>query len=398
MIPRAIAKNFQQIRTKYPVVTVLGPRQSGKSTLVQHLCSDMAYVNLEQPDLRKVIAEDPLSFFEKHPNGVVIDEVQRIPELLSYIQVIVDKQENQSKKGMFILTGSHQLDLHESITQSLAGRTSTLKLYPLTINELLSVGTKSSLYDFMLNGFYPRLYNDNLDPSRMFADYLETYVQRDVRKIINIKDLGQFQDFLHLCAGRIGQLINYNSLSNDLGVSSATIKQWISILEASFVTVRLRPYFENIGKRMVKSPKLYFVDVGLACYLLGIETLEQLMTHPLRGNLFENLVVLELMKSRFNDGKDPNMYYFRDSNRNEVDVIFKCADELIPIEIKSSKTFSLSFLKGLKYFTGVLPQRVNTGYVVYAGDIQQKIEMYEIVNFVNSYKIVCPIAPEIDLS
>lgn len=387
MIPRTLFSELNNLVQHYPVVTVLGPRQSGKSTLVRSMFPEKRYLNLEMPDDRQAIEQDPRAFIESIPKqGIVIDEVQRFPGLLSYIQVFVDEQK---QNGQIILTGSHQLELHEAITQSLAGRTGILELLPLSLQELQAnnLAEDFSADSFMLRGFFPRLYIDSIDANTYYQNYVSTYVERDVRKMINIRDLGLFQDFIRLLAGRVGQLVNYESLSNDLGVSNHTVTSWVSILEASYITLKLRPYFENFGKRIVKSPKIYFVDPGLLCYLLGIETETQLQRDPLRGFIYENMVVMELVKYRYNIGKEHNLYFMRDNHNNEVDVIYKNANALIPIEIKASKTFNADFMKGLKYFSALDETRVPHGYLIYSGDNRNDIGKFSVINFRDSVSV-----------
>ncbi|MBI3211101.1 MAG: ATP-binding protein [Simkania negevensis] len=343
MFQRAIESELKALATQYPVVTVIGPRQSGKTTLVQHAFPGKPYINLEGPDIKALALEDPRGFLAEYPTGAVLDEIQNTPELLSYIQVLIDEKKT---KGMFILTGSHQFELHQAISQSLAGRTALLYLLPMSLHELSEAKIQLSLDESLLKGGYPRIFSDHLAPTKAYRSYFQTYIERDLRQLINIKDLMQFQKFVRLCAGRIGQILNLESLGNETGISSHTAKYWISMLEASFVIIRLQPYHENFGKRLLKSPKLYFTDVGLASYLLGIENLTQMTRDPLRGNLVENLVLLELIKYRFNQGLDPNLYYFRDHHGHEVDFIFQSASQLIPIEVKAANTFissSLSF-------------------------------------------------------
>ena len=327
MIPRILKTEIKNLLSQYPVTTILGPRQSGKSTLVRSLFPKRMYINLEAPDERKIIENDPREFLANIPkSGVIIDEIQRIPSLLSYIQVFVDEQD---KNGQFILTGSHQLELHQDISQSLAGRTAILKLLPLSINELKSVNLDLDMEDCILS-----------------------------------------------------------SISNDLGISHHTVKQWISILESSYVLIKIRPYFENIGKRVIKASKIYFTDPGLVCYLLGIENKTQLKRDPLKGNLFENMVVLELIKARYNTGKEHNLYFYRDNHQNEVDILFKAANKLTPIEIKSSKTFNLEFLKGLKFIDKLFTDRITSGYVIYSGIKEYKIDKFMTTNFKTCSNIV----------
>jgi hypothetical protein len=367
----------------YPVVTIIGPRQSGKTTLVQNTFPQKKYANLEFPDIRALALEDPRSFLEQFPDGAILDEIQRAPELLSYIQGIVDAKD---QKGMFILTGSHQLELQEAISQSLAGRTAILTLLPLTLNELQTAGFDLSVDQWLLKGGYPRIYKDNLDPTKAYRSYFQTYVERDLRQLIQVKDLIQFERFIQILAGRIGQIINMEEIGSEIGVSSHTVRHWISILEASFIVFRLAPYFENFGKRIIKSPKLYFNDVGLATYLLGIENETQLKRDPLRGNLFENAVILELKKYRLNQGLDPFLFYYRDVQKNEIDVIYKNGYELILIEIKSSKTFHKEFIQKLKYFKSLIKDRSPKAFLIYAGDIEQSIDDIQILNFKHSIK------------
>lgn len=381
MFARSIEKELVQMAKDYPVVTLLGPRQSGKTTLVRGTFPKKPYVNLEDPEVRELALTDPRRFLEQFPEGGILDEVQQAPILLSYIQVIVDETK---QKGMFILTGSHQLELHQAISQSLAGRTALLSLLSMTLEEIENAGYELSLDEALFMGGYPRIFRDELDPTKTYRNYFATYVEKDVRQLINIKDLMMFQKFIRLCAGRIGQVLNLNSLSNDVGVSSHTIKHWISILEASFIIFRLPPCYENFGKRMIKSPKLYFTDVGLACYLLGIQNPEQISRDPLRGNLIENLIVLELMKHRFNAGNDPALYFYRDIGGNEVDLLFQKGRELIPIEIKAAQTFNKEFLKGLHYFQKVAGTRSKGGFVIYAGRSEQQIGEFHLLNYKNA--------------
>lgn len=380
MFNRSITEKLIELANKYPVITLLGPRQSGKSTLVKHVFQTMPYINLETPEAKLLAQTDPNGFFKQFPNGAVIDEIQNVPELLSYIQVIVD---STNQNGMFILTGSHQLALHSAITQSLAGRTALLNLLPLSLSELKEAGFEYSLDRLIFTGGYPRIYANNLEPSQMLRDYYQTYVQRDVRNMINLKDLFLFEKFIKLCAGRIGQIFEASSLANEVGVSSHTINHWLSILEASFIIFRLQPYYENLGKRLIKSPKLYFTDTGLACYLLDIENPKHLAKSSFRGALFENLIISELMKHRNHQGKDHNLYFYRDHNKNEVDAIFKLANSLIPIEIKSAATFTKQFLKGPTYFKKVVGDRMPIGFIVYAGEQSQSLNELELINYSN---------------
>lgn len=370
MFGRALSIHIQELAKKYPVVTVLGPRQSGKTTLVKAVFKDKPYVNMEDAQSRSLATLDPKSFMDSYPDGAILDEVQRVPHLLSYIQVRVDEAE---QKGMYILTGSHQAELHSAVAQSLAGRTSLLKLLPLSLKEMRLAGIEDSLEDVILKGGYPKIYKDDLPISNAYSSYFQTYVERDVRQILQVKDLIQFERFIKLLASRIGQLVNYASLAADVGVSAVTIKEWIAVLEATYILVRLEPYFENFGKRVIKSPKIYFIDTGLACHLLGIDSVTQLKKDVLYGNLFENFIVLECMKARYNQALDPKLYFYRDVSGREIDLLYQKGSQLLPIEIKSSQTFSPSYLESLKYFHKQAQNRALGGALVYSGDKTQKV-------------------------
>lgn len=365
MIPRIITTELLTQLKEYPIITVIGPRQAGKTTLVRAVLPDYDYVSLENPEIRQIAIDDPKAFLKQHTKKVIFDEIQRTPHLLSYLQGIVDQDRDN---GQFVLTGSHQLELRAAITQSLAGRTALLHLLPLSIAELDAVGIRfESFEDYIYHGFLPRIYDQQQRPHRAYANYYQTYVERDVRQLIHLKDASLFEKFVKLLAGRTGQIINYHSLANDVGVDAKTIKQWLSILEASFVVFKLTPYFENFGKRVIKSPKYYFTDTGLLAYLLDIEKAGQVTRDPLVGNLFENLVVLEALKVRYNQGLTPNLYFFRDSHGNEIDLLHKSANHLIGVEIKSAATWNQRFKKGLMHFAQ--NNKPLTGsYVVYNGE------------------------------
>lgn len=378
IIQREIMPELLASSHSYPVVTILGPRQSGKTTLAKLAFPSKSYINLEAPDERHLAASDPRGFLERFPDGAILDEIQRIPELLSYLQPIVDEKK---QNGLFILTGSHQLELQESITQSLAGRTGILHLYPLSLSELGQLANGFSLDEQLMHGGYPRIYEHRISPLRFYRDYTQTYLERDLKQIIQVKDLDQFQRFLYLCAARVGCFMDYTSLSNELGVSRHTVKHWISVLKASFLLVTLPPYFENLGKQMIKSSKLYFADVGLLCYLLGIREAIQLERHPLRGMVFENLVILEMIKNDLNRGVEPRLFYYRDNHQNEVDVVRPYGNDLMAIEIKSSRTFSKNFLGPVEKFKArVKNRRVNT-VIVYSGDQEQMIQGTQLINY-----------------
>lgn len=385
MFPRELQKELVLAASSYPVVTITGPRQSGKTTLTQLTFPTKPYVNLEAPDTRERALADPRGFLEAFTQGAILDEIQRAPELLSYIQIIVDKRQ---EKGLFILTGSHQLQLHQTITQSLAGRTALLTLFPMNLSELHTAGFDLSLNEAMFKGGYPRVFKDHLEPTKAYRNYFQTHVERDLRELIQVKDLALFQKFIRLAAGRTGQLLNLEGLGNEVGVSSHTIKAWISILEASYIIIRIHPYFENFGKRFIKAPKLYFTDVGLACYLLGIESISQLERDPLRGNLMENLIFLELVKSRLNQGLDPQLYYLRDTHNHEIDFLYQTGRDLIAIEVKSSTTFNPSFLDNLHYFQNLFKERMKSGFIVYGGKEAQQIHSYTLLPFNQAYKSI----------
>ncbi len=364
MIPRTIETIAVALAAQYPVLTVTGPRQSGKTTLCRKVFAKKTYVNLEAPDMRRFAEDDPRGFLAQYTDGAVLDEIQRVPSLISYIQTIVDEQRTP---GLFVLTGSQQFEIMSGISQSLAGRTALLKLLPLSIHELNGVYNISSVDHLLLSGFYPRIYDMSLNPTQALGDYIETYVERDLRLLVNVRELSRFRKFVRLCAGRVGQLLNLNSLADDVGISHTTARGWITLLEASFIVFLLPPFHRNISKRLIKSPKLYFYDVGLASYLLGLETELQVGRDPLRGNLFENLVVMEFLKYRLNQGKRSNLTFYRDSSGNEVDLVLEFGADLFPVEIKAGATVVPDFFRGLKRFSRVFPQLPLGGAVVYGG-------------------------------
>jgi predicted AAA+ superfamily ATPase len=368
MIARTLTSTLKTLAGQYPVVTITGPRQSGKTTLCRNAFPDKPYINLESPDLRQFAVSDPRGFLAAHPEGAILDEIQRTPLLLSYLQPLVDER---PAPGQFILTGSQQFEVMTNISQSLAGRTALLKLLPFSIEELGSAGISSNIDALLLNGFYPRIYDAGLNPTQALGDYLETYVERDIRQLINIKDLALFEKFVKLCAGRTGQLLNLQSLGNDAGISHTTARSWLTLLEASYVVFLLQPWHTTISKRQVKTPKLYFYDVGLAAYLLGAESELHINRHPLRGNLFENMIVIEALKYRCHRGKRNNLYFWRDSKGNEVDLLVESGPNVMPVEIKSGATISEDFFKGLQTFTDRLPH-VSISSLVYGGTEQQK--------------------------
>lgn len=324
---------------------------------------------MEDPDVRQRAENDPRGLLADFANGVIFDEIQRVPKLLSYLQGIIDKNQNP---GGFILTGSHQPQVHQAISQSLAGRTAVLELLPFSIDEIGRYNRpQPSTYEMILRGFYPRLHEHELRPRRFYASYLVTYVERDVRALVNLKDLIRFNEFLRLLAGRVGQLVNYSSLANDVGVSSTTIKNWVSVLKASYILFELPPYFTNIRKRLVKSSKLYFTDVGLAAWLLGLETPQQIQRDPLRGALYENLLILEVVKKTLNQGLQPQLHFYRDAHGNEVDLLISQGRKFNAVEIKSAQTFQPEFIAGIKHFQSALSSNETVEALVWYDGKQQ---------------------------
>lgn len=384
LIKRELEPELKSSAKQYPVVTITGPRQSGKTTLARRAFPRYRYVNLEEPDTRELAQSDPRAFLSGAEKGMILDEIQRVPELLSYIQGIVD---NRKKKGQFILTGSRNFELMESVTQSLAGRTAILNLLPLSIAELKRTKLDNVVDQYLLKGFYPRVYAEKLDPYKAYRNYFQTYIERDLRSLISVKDLRAFQKFVTLCAGRVGQIFNASALSSEVGVSVPTISSWVSILQESYIVFLLPPYFTNVSKRLIRSPKIYFYDVGLAVYLLGIENLTQMSRDPLRGPLFENMVIVELMKHRFNGGLDHGLYFFRDDKQHEADVIIPFGTDLVAIEIKSSLTFHQDFLKGLKHIRNFFKKKTVRSIVVYAGTETQSGDEFSLLNYQDAASI-----------
>ncbi len=357
---------LRALAREYPVVVVTGPRQSGKTTLCRATFPDHAYVSLEDPDVRDFALDDPRTLLGQYSEGALLDEVQRAPELLSYLQGIVDADPRPAR---YILTGSHQLGLRAGVTQSLAGRAAQVVLFPFSLGELQAGGcAPESLEELLVQGLYPPVHDRGLNPGIWYGNYVSTYVERDVRELIDIRNLTTFRLFLRLCAGRSGQLLNLSALAGDCGVSRITAREWLSVLETSYLITRIRPHFSNFGKRLVKTPKLYFLDPGLAAWLVGVRRPDEIVHHVQRGPLFETWVFAELLKGRANRGLAPNLYFWRDRRGMEVDCILERGTSLLPVEIKSGRTLSRDFFRGLGRFQEIAGEGSCRGYLVYGGD------------------------------
>ena len=367
MIEREITPRLIALFKQYPFVTVTGPRQSGKTTLCRTVFPDLEYVNLEAPDQREFAESDPRAFLARLDGGAILDEIQRVPSLLSYLQVIADEK---GRNSLFVLTGSEQFRLSDAIGQSLAGRTALLRLLPFTLAERERTGASNAVDDIHFSGFYPRIHDQGLDPSQALGDYFDTYVERDVRRIGEIRNLSSFQRFVRLCAGRVGQLVNLSSLGADAGVSHTTAREWLTVLEASYIVFQLQPFHSNVQKRLIKSPKLYFYDVGLASYLIGIEYAKQIATHPLRGSLFENTVVIEALKHRLNRGNRPNLSFYRNVKGLECDLFYETGRGIGAIEIKSGATIASDYFDSLSRVARLVPD-ISAKLVVYGGRDRQ---------------------------
>ena len=361
-IERAMGKTIMESLDYYPVIIITGPRQSGKSTLARHLFADYFYCSMENPDERSRALRDPRNFLDRN-TGMIIDEVQRTPDLLSYIQGIVD--ENPKKK--FVLTGSAQFSLLKSVSQSLAGRAAVFELLPLSLYEARTETASSEIDDILWKGAYPAIWSGARPAQSFYRNYTMTYIERDIREIGAVKDLDKFYAFLRLCAARAGSLFVASELSNELGISSHTVQAWLGILQASYLVFLLPPFFENIRKRLTRTSKLYFTDTGLLCYLLGIEDSAQLRFDRMKGHLFENFVITEALKHRFNCAKQSNLFFYRDSHGNEVDLLLKKGNSFRALEIKSSSTYHPQFSKGLEHIEKVLGGRIEQKAVVYTG-------------------------------
>lgn len=368
MIQRTAKGKLQELATKFKTVAITGARQTGKTTLIKQVFKDKPYLSLENPDTRSFAIEDPRGFLETYRDGAILDEVQRAPQLFSFLQEILD---NSKTKGLFVLSGSNNFLLQQNISQTLAGRVGYINLLPFSIAEL----KKSKLIpesddELMLTGFYPPIYDQKIPPIDWCPNYIRTYIERDVRQIKNITDLITFERFLKLLAGRSGQELNNSALSVETGVDVKTVQSWIGILESSFIVYLIKPHHKNFNKTIVKRPKLYFYDTALVCYLLGIRNTAQLTTHPLRGAIFEGMVVTELIKKRTNAGLEINLFYWRDKTGHEIDIIIDEGGKLLPIEIKSGKTINPEFFKNLEYWSNL--SKSNKSILLYAGEQNQK--------------------------
>ncbi len=369
MIKRTAEARLIKLAKTFRSVAVVGPRQSGKTTLCRAVFPHKSYVSLENPDTLEFAVSDPRAFLARYKNGAILDEVQRAPHLFSYLQQVLDETK---KKGLFILTGSNNFLLQENITQTLSGRIAYIQLLPLSLHELKENKKIRAEYNWhIFSGGYPELIAKKINPADWYAGYINTYVERDVRQLKNISNLSLFIKLLRLCAGRTGQMLNLTSLSNDCGIDQKTVAAWLSVLQSSYIIYLLNPYHSNFNKRIVKTPKLYFYDTGLACSLLGITGSRQVITHAAKGPLFENLIISELLKERFNTGNTDNLYYWRDKTGNEVDVLTDKAGKLSVLELKAGETISTDFFKGLDYFAALKKNKVER-ILVYGGKEEQK--------------------------
>ena len=381
MIERTLASKVTSLAQKFQVITLTGPRQSGKTTLVRATFPDLPYVSLEEPDIRQIALTDPRGFLSNYPNGVILDEIQNTPELFSYIQRIVD----ENRQIQFILTGSSNFLLMEKISQTLAGRTAVLHLLPFSLQELEPLA--DSYENLIFKGQYPRIYDRAIPPTDFYPSYIQTYVDRDVRMIKNIGDINAFIQFTQLCAGRIGQPLNNASLANDAGISPNTAKSWLSILESSYILYRLQPYHRNFNKRLIKSPKLYFYDTGVACSLLGIREQEQVNLHYMKGSLFENLILNEFIKRSFNRGENRQPYYWQDNHGKKIDCLLVNGERVTAVEIKSGKTMSTSYFENFNYWRSLAALPENQEFVVYGGDQSMQTGAGTLISWKNLDRI-----------
>lgn len=380
MYQRHIEKFLKEQMQYYPVVTVTGPRQSGKTTLIREAFPDFEYVLFEDVDTLEFATEDPRGFLAQHNSNVIFDEIQNAPEIISYLQGEID---SNNTNGRFILSGSQQFSLNEKLTQSLAGRTALLRLLPLSLSELLARAPQTywsagklgksmsepnlSVYNYMLNGMYPRLHHSEIPPTQFYRDYVDTYVTRDLRQLLHVSNLNRFTSFLRLVAGRSGQILNLSSLADDAGVDHSTAQRWISVLETSYIIHLLQPHYQNFNKRLIKAPKLFFLDSGLLCYLLRIKSVSELQTHPLIGNIFETFVFTELYKSFLNANEEAPLYFWRDSAKKEIDFLLDQNNLSFPVEVKLGQTISKNYMQNMNYWLDFPKNKQDKGCLIYGG-------------------------------
>lgn len=372
MIQRTAESTLHRLAKGFPVICLTGPRQSGKTTLAKAAFPDKAYISLEDPDVAALAREDPRGLLDSYKEGLILDEAQTVPEIFKYLKTATDKD---PVPGRYIVTGSHQFNLLAGVTESLAGRSAFVSLYPFSVQELKNAGRlPADPFEALLSGFYPPVYDRSVTVYDWYTNYISSYIERDVRSVLNVKDVGQFQTFVKMCASRVGQLVNLSALAQDCGITHNTAKTWISVLESSGIVFLLKPYHNNFGKRLVKSPKLYFVDSGLVCRLLGIKDAVQLFLHPNRGNIFESFVVAEMVKNRLNEGLSPELYFWRDNVGNEVDVVYEDGPVVRSVEIKSGKTLSADITTGLETWMRFSGEGSETCSLVYSGDMEMTIK------------------------
>lgn len=376
-IAREMEKTLRLAWQYFPVLTVTGPRQSGKSTLLRHLFPEAVTYSLKDIQIREFALNDPVAFLGQTEKPIFIDEIQKAPDLIEYIQGIVDNHPERK----FLLSGSSQFEVMKGVSESLAGRSGVYELMPMSFAETSSISSEKDLDTLLFDGFYPAVCSGKNVSKLYYPSYVKTYLEKDVRDLLNVKDMMQFLRFMKLCAARVGSIFNASELSGEVGVDSKTIASWLSVLQASYIIYLLPPYYENISKRLVKSPKLYFCDPGLACYLLDIESPRQLYRDKMRGNIFENFVVMEAVKHRMNAGKDGGVFFYRDSNKNEVDLLVKEEGEITALEIKSAQTYSNSFANILEKLPEWIKTPVRRSAVVYAGDFENNAGKIDIINY-----------------
>jgi predicted AAA+ superfamily ATPase len=379
MITRILGQKIQDAAKKMPVIIVTGPRQSGKSTLIRHTFPQFSYANLEDIQQRQFAIDDPRNFLQNLGDHAIIDEVQHVPDLISYIQTIVDENK---RPGQYVISGSQHLLLMENVSQSLAGRVAIFNLLPFSLEEIDHTSFAQAQYeDYIFRGFYPRIYDQDLDPTSWLGDYVQTYVERDLRQIINVSDLGTFRQFLQICAGRTGQQVNFSEIGSQIGVSYQTVHRWLNVLQTSYIVYLLRPHHKNYNKRIVKTPKLYFYDTGLACALLNLRRIEDLNLHFAKGALFENFIINEILKNHLHRGIQPNVYFWQAAGKHEIDLLLDYRGQLLPVEIKSGRTINSNFFDGLTYFQGVSGSSPDQSFLVYGGDEVQTRSKAKVVGW-----------------